>query len=151
VCTTDKEEHFAIREVTLNSGGVGMSATIDALKSPTETASMGRDPTPGRRIRRMSFLKMTESTSLRPIPDGRPRPIAAADELVAVIFAFEIVRVLIVEFPEEPYPVPMPEPELYNDDELVALRVALRVAFEIVTILIIEFPEVADPVPMPEP
>jgi hypothetical protein len=32
------------------------------------------------------------------------------DELVAVIFAFEIVRVLIVEFPEEPCPVPMTEP-----------------------------------------
>jgi hypothetical protein len=32
------------------------------------------------------------------------------DELIAVIFAFEIVRILMVEFPESPYPVPMPEP-----------------------------------------
>jgi hypothetical protein len=40
-----------------------------------------------------------------------PKLMDADDELVAVIFAFEIVRTPIVEFPEyPPYPVPMPEP-----------------------------------------
>jgi hypothetical protein len=44
-----------------------------------------------------------------------------------VIFAFEIVRVSIVEFPESPNPVPMPEPELEDDDELVAVIVAFDI------------------------
>jgi hypothetical protein len=89
----------------------------------------------------MSFVKIIEPISLRPVPSVSHRP-RAADELFAVIVAFEIRRVLMAEFPESPYPVPMPEPKLEDDDnddddELIAVIIA----FEIVRVLMVELPE----------
>jgi hypothetical protein len=87
----------------------------------------------------MLSVEMIASTSLRPLSPVLPRAIAITEELVGVLVAFDIVTLAIIEFPEIPYHVPIPEPKMEGDD--VVELVAAIVAFEMVEWPIVELPK----------